>query len=173
MSQYPDISASDDFTVEMLRSMITNYVIKSGSESTASDATINDDSDLLFAVEANATYHVKFNVFAAATTTADIKTAWSVPTGAAGLRKVSGPGSTAADGSADNVAGKFGVHGFTTEITYSGVRNSNTLQFWILEEALVITSSTAGNVTFRWSQATSNATASIVYASWAEYRRIA
>lgn len=173
MSQFPDLAASDDFTVELLRQMIPNYIIKSGSESATSDATLNDDSDLICPVEANATYHVKFNVFAAATTTADIKTAWSVPSGAGGLRKVSGPGSTAADGSADNVAGKFGVHGFTTEITYSGVRNSNTLQFWILEEALVIVSATAGDVIFRWSQATSNATASIVYASWAEFRRVA
>ncbi len=173
MSQFPDIGASEDFTVETLRQMIPNYVIKANSESATSDATINDDSDLIVPVEANATYHVKFNVFAAAVTASDIKTAWSVPAGAGGLRKVSGPGSTAADGSADNVAGKFGVHGFTTEITYSGVRNSNTLQFWILEEALVIVDATAGNVTFRWSQATSGATATIVYASWAEYRRVA
>lgn len=173
MSQFPDIGASEDFTVEMLRQMIPNYVIKSGSESATSDATINNDSDLILPVEANATYHVKFNVFAAAVTASDIKTAWSVPAGTGGLRKVSGPGSTAAEGSADNISGRYGVHGFTTEITYSGVRNNNTLQFWIMEEALAIVSSTAGNITFQWSQATSGATATIVYASWAEYRRIA
>ncbi len=173
MSQYPDIGASEDFTVETLRQMIPNYVIKSNSESRASTTTATDDSDLTFSVEANATYHVKFNVFAAAVTASDIKTSWTVPTGAGGLRKVSGPGSTAADGSADNVAGKFGVHGFTTEITYSGVRNSNTLQFWIYEEALLIVSGTAGNCAIKWAQATSGGTATIVYASWVEYRRIA
>lgn len=173
MAQYPDIDASDELTVELLRSMLPNYIFKDNAETRASTTTVADDSDLIVPVEASARYIIRFTLHAAATTTADIKTAWSAPSGAAGNKHVLGPGSTAADGNADNISARLGVHGMTTEITYSGVRNSAALQFLIIEEAMVIIGGTAGNVAFRWAQATSNATGSVVAASWAEYRRVA
>lgn len=173
MSQYPDIGGADDFVVETLRQMMPSYAFKTSGESRASTTTIADDSDLIVPVEANAIYFIRFTVHAAAVLASDIKTAWSAPSGATGNRSVLGPGSTASDANADNIAIRMGVHGLTTEITYSGVRNSNGAQFLIIETSLITTAGTAGNVAFRWAQATSGATATIVQSgSWAEYRRV-
>lgn len=174
MAQYPNINAGDDFTVEMLRSMITNYIFKSTSTTRASTTTLADDPDLLVPVEANAVTWIRFVVRAAAILAEDIKIAWSVPSGATGNRHVIGPGSTATDASADNIAVRLGVHVYSTALTYSGVRNSASNQFVILEEAMITTSSTAGNVALQWAQATSGATGAVVASgSWAEYRRVA
>lgn len=173
MSQYPDIAASDDLTVEMLRAMIPNFVVKGTSETRASTTTLADDTDLLFPVTAGEQYVIKFHICASAILAADIQTSWNVPAGTSGLKRILGPGSTATDASADNISMRCGVHNPGTAVTYSGVRNSNALAFTVLEEA-VLTITTTGTVAFRWAQATSNATGSIVFSSsWAEYRRIA
>lgn len=172
MAQYPDIAASEEFVVETLREMIPNYIFKTSATNRFNN-TLSDDPDLVVPVEANAVYHIKFIVNAGAILAADLLTNWSVPAGASGLKRVLGPGSAATDTLADNVAMRCGVHGFTTPMTYSGVRNSNSLQFSIWEESLVTIGGTAGNVAFQWAQANTNATASIVHASWAEYRRVA
>ncbi len=82
MSQYPDLSASDDFSVEILRQMIKNYIFKDSPETRASTTTVADDTDLIVPVEANARTHIKFVLHAAAILAEDFKTAWSAPAGA-------------------------------------------------------------------------------------------
>ena len=154
--------------------MIKNYIFKDSPETRTSTTTVADDADLIVPVEANARTHIKFVLHAAAILAEDFKTAWSAPAGASGNKHVLGPGSTASDGNADNIAVRMGVHGMTTPVTYSGVRNSAVSQFLVIEEAIVVTGATSGNVVLQWAQGTSGGTGAVIAAgSWVEYRRVA
>lgn len=171
MAQYPDIDGGDTPSVEILRAMLTNYIIKPSNESRTVN-TLAVDSDLVVPCEANAVTYVCFKLRVAAIAAADIATRWSVPAGATGSKHVIGPSTVALDANANNITTRLGVYTFTTALAYNGVRDSNTAQFLIMEEGLV-TTTTAGNVSLEWSQSVANATASVVGAgSWVEYRRI-
>lgn len=172
MALFPDISATDTLSVELLRQMIPNYVIKPSNETRTSTTVVASDLDLVVPLEANAVTYVKFVIRAAAIAAADIKTAWSVPSGATGSKHTIAPSTVAASSNADNITTRLGVYDFTAAVGYNGVRDSNTLAFLIIEEGIVTTTN-AGNCVLQWAQNTSNATATVVTGgSWVEYRRI-
>lgn len=157
MAQYPTIAAGQRITAALLRSMMDDFVVKASNTERTSTTTLADDPELVTdTLVSGATYWIQFLMGCSANTTGDIKFAWNVPSGSTGLRRSNGPGSTASDSDADNVAGRFGIHGFTTAIPYSGVRNSAN-QFWVREEGLV-TVGTAGTAAIQWAQNTSTAT---------------
>lgn len=162
MAKYPAITAGQRLDAALLDSMLPEYVRKTvGTDRTTS--TMTDDPDLSTTLVGSAVYFVEFFLLCGGTTTADIQTAWTVPSGASGFKSVMGPGSTASDSAGDNVAVRLGVHAFSTTITYSGVRNSTSSLFRVYEYGEVTTSATAGTLALNWGQATTNATASRVW----------
>jgi hypothetical protein len=147
------------------------YVNKTSSTTRASTTTFADDPDLTMTLEANATYIVEMFLSLGGIDAAKIKTAWTVPSGATGNRAVDGPGSTANQSNTDNVSGRYGVHNFTTSVTY-GTRNDNTLFFKVTETATVTTTN-AGTLALQWAQATSSGTSSVcALGSWMRVTRI-
>lgn len=174
MAVYPSITAGQKATADLLRAMVPDVIYKTAATDRASTTVLADDPDLTYQVEANATYHVRFSLWFAALSAADVVTDWTVPVGVTGNRSVLGPGSTVADANADNVAMRCGVHGYGTDVTYSGVRNSGSLHFGVVEESIVQVSTTSGTIAIRWAQGTTNVTATqLAIGSSMTIRRIA
>lgn len=171
------ILASD---INSLQTQITSLnnqqwatVRATGDLTRPSTTTLADDPDMQFAVEANTVYEVLFDIYYAGLDAADFKTAWSVPSGAGGLKWVLGASSTAAaNANADDVNMRVGVHGFATPINYGCPRNGTNQQHF-QEGAILTVGSTAGSVILQWAQVTSNATGSTRNASsYVKYRKI-
>lgn len=169
--QYPTIAAGDRVVTSTLTALENQYILK-GTTTPITNNTLVDDPDLTFAVVANGVYFIEFGIYYNGLSAANITTQWDTPSGSSGLRNVIGPGSTAVDANADNISGRFGVHGFGTSVTYSCARNGSNQQ-WAYESCVVSVGSTAGSVTLKWAQATTNATATNVTAnSWARCARL-
>lgn len=160
MSQYPVITAGQRVTADLLTSMLPNIMVKSVSEDRSSTTTLADDSELTVELEAGAVYLVEMHILYAAQTVAGFRTAWTVPSGATGVRTSISAGSAQSQLNADNISGRWGVHNFTTA-TNHGERNDSTNLLWLLERAVVTTSS-AGTLALQWCQVTSNAAATRV-----------
>lgn len=165
-NQYPVITAGTEVDVTLLNAMIPVVIRKPADTSRTSTTTVADDPDLTFKLGANSIYFVEFMIrYAApgASGTAGFKTAWNVPSDAAGLRTCMGPGSSATDTLADNISMHSGVHGYSTTITYGSRSTSTSNQLWAIETA-VVTMTTAGPCALQWSQQTSNVAATKVAA---------
>lgn len=158
MAKYPAIRAGRRMTEALLEEMIPTFIYKPGHTDRTSTTTVTLDPDLQVAVAADAVYFVEFWLWPAAFLASDFRSEWSVPSGASGFKAVLGPGSSASDGSANNVAMRCGVHGFDTEVVYSGVRDS-TGSFQVVEWG-VVTTDDAGTLGLSWAQGTSGASAS-------------
>jgi len=168
---WPGYTGGQRLTAAALQAGQHMIVTKTANTDRASTTTLADDPDLTFTVAAGAVYAIEFFLHYACTTAAGFKTAWDVPSGASGNKGVQGPGSSATDGSANNISMRSGVHGFSTTVAY-GSRNSANNQCLAYEEAL-ITTSVAGVIAIQWAQNSSNATASRVGAgSWARCLRV-
>ena len=167
---YPTFLAGQRLTATLLSAGQINTIRKTANEDVTSSITPQNDDELIVPVAANATYEIEFVIFAqSADAAADLLTAWSVPSGATGLKAVLGPTSTAAAFTSNaNTAATLKGRNFATNVAYQ-LDTDGTL---IIEKAAVVTSSTAGNVTFQWSQNTSSATATTVLSrSYVTYRR--
>lgn len=175
MTAFVPVAGGDIIYAANINTLAPRVVNKLNMTTRTSTITFAADPDLVVPVEANGIYVVKFFIKAGALAAADIKTRWDVPAGMVSSNKcVIGPGSTAVDANADNIASRQGVHGFATSIVYNGVRNSAGNQFQILEYALVAVGATAGNITLEWAQAVSDPTGSTInVGSFAEYTQIA
>lgn len=159
MSTYPSITAGQEITSTLLTSMLPDIVYKTANEDRTATTTLADDTELTTTLAASAVYHVRIYLHYAALDAAKIKTAWTVPSGASGLRSAIGAGSAATDATAATTS-RFGVHAFTTTVTY-GTRSHATNQCVAIEEGIVTTTS-AGTLAIQWAQDTSNATATRV-----------
>lgn len=156
-NNYPNWAAGDPITAANLNYTQGQVIVKTSGTQRASTTTLADDPDLTVTLDANATYFVEAWLHFVSPTTEGIKTAWTTPSGASGNRLAFGEGSTQSASNADNVSGRFGVHGFGTSVTY-GDRASNTTQCAAIETAIVTTSS-SGTLAVQWAQATSGANA--------------
>src|ERR1041384_2922194 len=147
--------------------MMDNWGIQTADATPrASTTTLAVDTDLTFPVVANALYEVLFNIRWGGLQAAGLKTDWTVPTGTSGNRMVIGPGSAnVVESNANTTEMRWAVHGYGTAVNYTNPRNSVTLQTFCEEKALVAVGSTAGSVTLRWAQVTSNATGPVVAAN--------
>lgn len=164
MTTYPTINAATRVTGALLTSMLPILVNKTVSTDRAATTAFADDPDLQLPLLANATYFVEWDLICGGLAAADIKTSWNVTAvGGSGLKAVVGPGSAAADANADNIAARMGVHGFTTSVSYNGVRDGTAQLFRVYECANLATTA-AGLIAVQWAQVTSNATASRVAA---------
>jgi hypothetical protein len=170
---YPSIAVGQRITADLLTSMLPQTVYKSGTTSRSSTTTLADDPDLVLALPANAVGLVEFFVKYGDATGVLIKTDWN-QTGISSVnRQVMGAGSTASDGSADNMASHWGVHGFTTTSVY-GTRTVTGNQLWLYEWSFVTVGAANATVAFQWAQNASSATAiSVVSGSFARWTRYA
>jgi hypothetical protein len=170
--QFPTIVAGDRMLTSTFTNLEQQFILK-GNNTSRTNNTLADDPDLSFPVVANGIYLVEFGIYYDGLSAANITTRWDTPSGSTGLRGVMGPGSTAVDAGADNISGRFGVHGFGTSVTYSCARNGSNQQ-WAWESAVVAVGTTAGAVALIWAQATTNATATVVASnSWGRCARLA
>lgn len=173
MTIYPDVQVGDLVTADLLDSMQPVYVAKGSDEARTSTTTLADDAELIITLAASATYYVQMEVGCSADAAGDIKTAWNLSAGidTTGGRRVEGPGSTSNDANSDNVTTRWGIHGFTTSITYGARTGAAGMH---IRETAYVTTSTGGTITLQWAQATSSLTATTVSArSFIRAERIA
>lgn len=141
----------------------------------ASTTTFADDPDLTTVLDANSTYVIEFHLFVGGGPGL-IKTQWTVPPDAVGLKGVQGPASTVAgdsspQSSADNITMRSGSHGHGTTIVY-GRRNVYTNLAYAHETGTVSTA-TGGTCAIAWAQSTSSTTpARMGLGSWMRATRI-
>lgn len=126
-------------------------VRKSADESLTSNAVLQDDDELLFAIGANEIWVFQFNLLYTTLATPDIQLAVTAPTGATcdyaggGVDVASGAGSTACGGAITVTAG------------------SATANDPLYLSGTIANGSTAGTVRLQWAQNTSNSNATTVH----------
>jgi hypothetical protein len=130
-----------------------NVVRKPSDTLRTATVTTTDDPHLTFTAEANSAYLVQLFVYYSSSTTADFKCAWSVPTGAGGLRWVLAEAVSGTDYA--NTSMRTSVHQPTTDVAIGG--HSTALFTGLQETCVFTTGATPGAFTFKWSQNTSDA----------------
>lgn len=130
-----------------------NIVRKPSDTLRASTTTTTDDPHLTFNAEANSAYFIQLFLFISSTNTADFKCAWTVPSGAAGLRWVLGEAVGGTDYATTTM--RTSAHQPGTDVAIGG--HSTTLFSGVQETCVFTTGATAGPITFKWAQNTSDA----------------
>ena len=126
-------------------------VRKSADESLTSDAVLQDDDELLFAIGANETWIFQFNLMYTTLATPDIQFAVTAPTGATcdyaggSIDMGDGAGSTTCGGAVAVVGGSATAN--SPLYVYGAIANG----------------STAGTVRLQWAQNTSNSNATTIH----------
>jgi hypothetical protein len=157
---------------------LPRFAYKAANTDRSSTTSRTADPDLAMALDANAVHVVEFHLLVGGPSGGLMVTSWNVPSGATGLKGAHGPASTAAGvdsltNAGDNIAGRFGSHGFATSVTY-GRRDTATNLLYAIETGTVVTGATAGTVAIAWAQSASNATATRMgLGSWMRVTRIA
>lgn len=160
----PNVTSGTEITADLLNSMLPMFKYKSGNTDRASTTVFADDPDLTITLEANSVYFVEMYIAYAGlmpttTTGGRFKTSWTTPSGATGNR--SSIGSAAANSiDATDTNGRFGIHNYTTSVTY-GTRNSAS-NLCLAIETSIVTTTNAGTLALQWAQVASDATASRV-----------
>lgn len=151
---------------------VARYAYKAASTDRTSTTTLTADPDLTLDLDDNAVYAVEFHLFTGSGAGL-MRTSWTAPSGATGLKGAHGPGSTQTDNGADNISGRFGSHNFATTIWYGYRSGSYTNLIYALETGTVMTTS-AGTLALAWSQNVSNTTPTRMgLGSWMRATRIA
>lgn len=152
-----------DLRISALESTLANYIWKPADTSRAAITAVTDDPDLKMPVEANTKYFVEFFITCEGLAAADIQSQWTIPAGATGGRRVLGPATNGAiNSNADGQLMRVGTHLVGTSVSYNLPRDAVGLENQIQEVGIINIGATAGFVTFKWAQVTSNATATIV-----------
>lgn len=139
------------------------YVVKSADETVTSSTTFQDDNELVIAVSANTTYHMELLLLYRALAAADIKISWSGPASAT-MAWVADDFTSGATANVGPVART--LQAITGGPSAGGVESvpGTGDNLWALPKGILQVAGTAGNLTFRWAQLTSNATGSVVLA---------
>lgn len=158
---YPAVAAGARLTPPLLTGGLPTVVMKTAAESVASSVTLQDDNELTFPLVANATYIVDAYLIAHQTvdaaTAIDINTEWSTPSGSSGGKWCFGPQLGMTDRENTSMVASFHLH--ATDRRYGLDSSGETVA---IHEHLIILTTTAGDLTFRWAQSTSNANATVV-----------
>lgn len=150
------------------RSPIT---IKAADESVASSSTLQDDDHLQQWMGANETWIIEWTLFVESTsTTPDVKSAVTIPSGAAGQFGVIGAdnaGTTSVASTRNNATELFGGSVAIATGSFSGI---TVLQLF----AYVVNGATPGYATLNWAQNTSDlAGVTVMKGSYLSARRVA
>ncbi|MFF9287504.1 hypothetical protein [Streptomyces griseosporeus] len=135
----------------------------------ASTTTLTADTQLTFAVDANATYVLDgFLIYSGP---GDFQMGWSVPSGTAGMWTGIGNGGTvvSANGSGGTQTDAASTWGYTVKTEAGDLATTRSFGgvaanvFAVQVRATIRVGATAGNVTLTWAQGVSNATATTLY----------
>ncbi len=141
-----------------IESMMHLHARKSSDESVASSTTLQDDNDLALTVAASEVWEFRLHIIYTAAAAADIKFAWTFPTG--GVMAASGVGLSSTD-----VFSHYPYY-FTTSptsaLTYGGA-DATIRDFSV--EGTFTNSTTPGTLQLQWAQQASSGTASVVKAN--------
>lgn len=166
---YPDWKVGQKVTAALLAAMQPIRATKSVDTARASTTTLAADPHLVLPVLANAVYdldgYIEYDGNFGGS--GDLKLDWTVPAGTT-MRwapRSNASGDTTQKFSSGSVAYNLAVSAGTYGV--GTTRNSLSPRGW------VITSGTAGNLTLRWAQNSSNAVATTLYAnSWVRLTRV-
>ena len=152
---------------------VQRIIYKSANETINTNAVLQNDDELLFAVAANEIYQLDLTVYiTAANTTMDFKCGWTVPAGTTMLWAPLSTSTTAdpAFWSVPVASTPVGLLTESSSYSLGTLAGTNGVVF----RALVTVSSTAGNVQFQWAQNTSNASnLSVLKGSNIQLKRLA
>jgi hypothetical protein len=146
--------------------IITEYrlyqLIKTADETVNNSATLQDDDHLTFLIGANETWLIELKLFYESSTTADLKIAFSVPTGATCEGRMVG---------AELAAGTY-TDTFTNPRIYNG--GGATVEYMVTGNFIYRGGANSGYLTLQWAQNTAEASDTKVLAgSMMILRRIA
>jgi hypothetical protein len=146
-------------------------IVRKTSDETLDGQTIQDDNELLFAVATNSFYTFFMQIDYASTATADFKIDFTMPANTTGRRQDTyvASGTATCDGQAQSVR-SLALDGLNNSINGAGASTVCTMRVW----GNVVTTDTAGNVTFQWAQTNDDgANVATVYAnSYIIYQRL-
>lgn len=165
---YPSIAAGQRITASLLNSMVPTIVSKAADQSVTSSTTLTNDSHLVAALVANATYILDgyLMLFGSGAGLGDAKIDFTVPSGTT-MHYTSG-GVVAA-----NPATQY-EDTVNANSTARTIGTNGTTDMGVALHAHIVVGSTAGNVQLRFAQNSSNVTATGFRAgSWLRFRRIA
>lgn len=129
-----------------------DYVITTDAPSVNNTTTVQNDTQLIYPLEASHTYEIEVFALFQTTVLGHIKTAWAVPAGSTGLKQALGATATAASYTSRTITPvRIGAHGFGTGVVMS-LENTGLDQL-VWERGIVVTSTTAGNFVYQWAQA--------------------
>lgn len=117
-----------------------SQVVKTATETIQSDDTLNDDSELTFSIGSNKTFLVIVMIIIESGAVPDFKFSWGIPSGSTFK--------TYNTFVAENIFFDFGINMINGASPTEGLVNGI---------AIARTGATAGNITFQWSQNTSDA----------------
>lgn len=128
-------------------------LVKAASETVNNSATLQNDDDLVIAVEASAIYQVAGVITFSSGTTPDFKFGWTVPSGTI----IDGVVTDLPNGAGTNEIKTFSESG-STLLSATGSDVAASILFTI------VTSSTAGSVQLQWAQNTMDASNTVLRA---------
>lgn len=169
MATYPTFAAGQRLTAGLLTASQWQTIIKTSDQTSASTTLINA-TDMTVPLVANATYIVNLTACYGASTTADIKINWAVPTGTSLQRYTLGATVGTTDTTATTVVMR---RRSSTNATPGGDGTGNFVTY--MEQIIARTASTAGSLQLQFAQnTTDSANATILRAdSFIQYLRIA
>ena len=130
---------------------LPRYINKAGSTTYNTQATLQNDPDLVISMMANSVYDVRIHGSAGGTD-GDIQTSWSAPNNATGSKQCFGPEPASTDRL--NTNARMGNHAFATAVTYGTASASSLIAF--IEVGRVVTVD-AGTFVCQAAQASSTA----------------
>lgn len=170
---YPPITAGQRITAALLNSMQPLYVQKPSDQSVTNSTVNVNDTALLLALEANATYVVSGILSYSAHQDGDIRMGWTVPSGGTFQWLCHAQNAGGTTGISTGVVVDMQNAGAGT-FPLGGADTSNATVMTGLLSGRIVTSATAGNLQLNWAQRVSHATASIMRAgSWVLAQRVA
>lgn len=161
-------TASTDAVTKAQLDALSAFVLKTSDESVISSTSLQDDNQLLLAVAANTTYLMDLLIIVNSPTAADLKLGWSGPSGATLEWATNAPHTAQTNFDSSTISvNRLGIGsaadaaGFGSDVIFR-------------PSGLLIVSSTAGTLTFRWAQTTSTASNTTVKAnSFLRLRKVA
>lgn len=165
---YPVPLAGQRITASLLTSMLPITVAKAVDETVNNSNTLQNDNELVLAVTANAVYHLQMFLLYNTTDAADIKIAWTYPTGMTMTWT-----HRAFDSSITAVTGVIYM-GALTEVNTVSMGGAGSNSIGLMINGLVRVSSTAGSLQLQWAQNSATAVNTKVLAnSWMKLTRTA
>ncbi len=154
------VRTSGGSTVSLEGAAPYTTILKAADETVNNSATLQDDDDFTFSVDANGVYRVEGWIVVNSSSVADWKVAWSLPSGASGLSVI---GDVATTNDVD-------LRQFSTT---SGISNIPGADSGLLLRGTLIIDSTAGTATLQWAQRVAEVSNTIVrQSSWLTYEKL-